>query len=157
MVFKQQETHFTCGPAAIRNCLIQLGIEPPSELNMRVFCNTDKEGTNMSGLKSGAKHSGLLFKEIYSRSSDVFGRKLLKALKAGHPCIILVDSTTHWIAAVQYKKRKIKIVDGEYAANRRKIEQDLTLKELKLMAHNFNKFNKKDYFHFLELWLDPSK
>jgi len=153
MKWKPPETLFTCGAAAIRNCLIFFDDGGSSEIFIREISNTTKNGVNEKGIRKAFKYFGYETREISSTSPDVFGRKILKSLKSGKACIVLSDHCNHWIFAAEYKHRKIKIVDDMFKHDcNRKIEQELTLKELKTLASNFDRTVKKPIFYFIEVW-----
>jgi len=146
MKWKLQETNFSCGPAALRNCMIKFGFSY-SEKYIREKTKTDKDGTDWNDLRDAVNKFNFQVKEVHSRSEDVFGRKILKALKAGHACIMATDNFEHGVAIIDYKKRKLIIIDS-YA----KKEQKFTLKEVKFFAANFERETKKREYYFLEVW-----
>lgn len=149
--WKIQKTNFTCGNAAFRNCLLTFGMNV-SEERLRELMKTTKDGTDADNICEAAKKLDLNYKLVSSSSKDVFGRKLLKALKQDRPCILLVEDTSHWVAAVSYKKRKIKIIDSELIFAQNTIEKDFYLKEVLSWSMNFNKFTKETYFLLIEIW-----
>lgn len=150
-IWKFQKTNFTCGVAALRNCFLNYNINI-SEERLRELTKTTSLGAGAEDITKAAIKCGFNAKIRMSSSKDVFGRKLLKSLKAGHTCVVLVEDTTHWVAAVAYQKRKIKMIDSSFYGTLTKIEKDFTLKEVTHWAHNFNKFTGLDYY----LWIDIS-
>ena len=147
-----QETQFTCGPSAFRNCLLVFGIHA-SEKRLRELMDTTKDGTDENGICQATEEFNLNYKMHCTSSKDVFGRQLLKALKSGHPCILEVEDTAHWVAVVSYKKRKITVVDTMLLTENNSKPTEFTLKEIKNWAHSFNKFEGgKAWFLFIELW-----
>jgi ABC-type bacteriocin/lantibiotic exporter with double-glycine peptidase domain len=152
MKWKMQETSFSCGPSALRNCLLKFG-QKHSEKKIRILAGTSKKrGTDEKGIMNAMDALWIEHKEHESRSADVFGRKLLKALKNGSTCIVLTDSFQHWVAALNYEKRRIELVDTNFREGKKPIHQKIRLKDFKVLSCNFDRFNLKTVFYFLEIF-----
>lgn len=96
-----QSTAANCGPAAVRNALLALGI-PRSEEEIETLTGaTAADGTGPKGILK-ALHAVLPSPPgvINEAREDVAILKLLAALQAGHPVICCVDNDEHWVAAV---------------------------------------------------------
>lgn len=144
--WKTQETLFSCGPSALRNCLLFLGIER-TEKYIRFLMNTTKKGTSEKGIIQAITAFKLDYKVHYSRNFERFRFLLLKALRKKNPCIVLIDACNHWVAAIDYNKQKVSIIDSEF----KKILQPIPMKTLKPLAYNFDKHESKGYYYFIEL------
>lgn len=154
--YKRQSTQFTCGLAALVNCLLYFNIKT-SERYLRNdvgIKSNKKHGTNPNGIIKGILYFGLDYKIHYSTSERVFKNKLFKAFKRDSTCIILVRHCAHWIAALEYRNKKIFIVDSEYKEEaQKKIEQNITFKNLASIANNFDQFYyQKNFFEFIEIF-----
>lgn len=153
--YKKQSTKFTCGLAALINCLLYFGINTTERyLRNTVGIQSDKKnGTNPKGIIKGIEYFGFNYKVHYSISSGVFKKKLVNALKSGSTCIILVRHCEHWIAALEYINRKISIIDSGYKEeNGKKINQNINMKSLIAIANNFDQFyHQKNFFEFIEI------
>lgn len=147
MKWKPQKTRFTCGPASFLNCLLTFGISSTEE-KLREIMKTTKYGTDERGFIRAAKFYGLSHRQHYTRSPLVFKRKILKALNLGHPCILITENGQHWVSAVEYSKRKIKIIDPV----EKKMEMFLTSNQIIKLAFNYEKLSKNSYYYFLELY-----
>lgn len=143
MTYYHQQTKFTCGPASIRNCLLSLG-HVYSEKKIRSLTKTDREnGTSEKRIFRALKTLGFRYKSFLNKTDSAFKQKLLYNIKKGNKIILLTDHEDHWISVVNYKNRKLEIIDPEQKRN--KIE--LTPKELSLWCLNFNKRSKEVYYY----------
>jgi predicted double-glycine peptidase len=98
-----QSTLYSCGPCAVLNALTALGRAEPElteQVMIRLAGCTPTFGSNATGLKRAL--SALRFKSralSYAQPTRALGG-LRRALKAGHPVIMLVDGDDHWVACV---------------------------------------------------------
>lgn len=150
MTYKIQEKKFSCGPAALRNCLLKLG-RNVSESYIRQLSHTTADGTDEESLFLAIKALGYEYKEYATKSAQVFSKYLLKALKSGNPCIVASDSYFHWIAAVEYKKRKVKVIDSVFKENDRSHKQNLSMGVLKKMCLCFDRSTLKSAYYIIEI------
>lgn len=148
MKYHKQINDYTCGSTALVNCFKECGIEL-TERYVRKLLGTNKSGTDEFSLLIIAEDYGFKTKEVNSKSIEVFKRKIVKDLKEGYKIILATDNYAHWIAVLNYDKRKIKIVDSRYADDLNKsIVQKQTVKQLADRCHNFNlETNKKDFYY----------
>ncbi len=150
--FKAQEKDYSCGATALRNCLIHFTGQDVSEKTIRKYCNTKQDGTDEDDLSDGAELFGFDVRQIKTKSINIFKRKIIKGLKNGKVFIISTEAHNHWIAVVEYSKRKVKIVDSDYQKYTDKsIVQYITMKELADTTFGYDKFDKEKYYYFLEL------
>lgn len=146
----RQERLFTCGPNAWRNLLLKFGIKAAEETIRTIMETKFSNGTDSNGILNAAETYGFDYKEVLSTSHDVFGRKIIKALKSGHGIILLTKACEHWVYVDKYFKKHIYVVDGlKDDKNRVAI---YTLKELKQYAFNFDESEKRSYYYFIEAW-----
>ncbi len=150
MKYKLQEKKFSCGSAAIRNCLLKLG-KDISESYIRQLSNTTSNGTDENNLFIAIEALGFEYKSYQTKSGQVFSKHLLKALKSGNTCIIATDSYFHWIAAVEYHKRKIKIIDSVFKESDKSHKQNLLMSILKNMCLCFDRSTLKSSYYIIEI------
>lgn len=147
----RQERQFTCAPNAWRNLLLKFGIRASEETIREIMETNPIDGTDSNGIINAAEAYGFEYKEILSTSHDVFGRKIINALKLNHGIILLSKACEHWVYVDNYSKRHIQVIDG--------LKDDLvtnyTLKELKQYAFNFDESEKRSYYYFIEVWKSP--
>lgn len=98
-----QSTESSCGPAALRNALLCLGIKR-SEEELEQLCGTTPQGTsNRSILKTleaiAKQHPEVQPGIISEAKGDVALLRLLESLRAGHPVIICTQKSGHWATA----------------------------------------------------------
>jgi ABC-type bacteriocin/lantibiotic exporter with double-glycine peptidase domain len=146
----KQERQFTCGPNAWRNLLLKFGIRAAEETIRSIMETNSSDGTDSNGILNAAEAYEFDYKEVLSTSHDVFGRKIIKALKSNHGIILLTKACEHWVYVDNYSKRYIQVVDGLKEDKER--VTSYTLKELKQYAFNFDEFEKRSYFYFIEAW-----
>src|ERR1051325_7282867 len=98
-----------------------------SERRIRNLCGTDKlYGTDEKKLFKALKQLGFKYKIIYNRSESAFKQRILYNLKKNNKLILLTDNELHWISVIEYKNKKITIIDPQEA----RLKQELTLTEL---------------------------
>lgn len=156
--YKPQERDWSCGASALRNVIIHFKIANVQEKTVRKACSTTrKDGTSENGLLEGAWYYGLETNEWEVKSPQVFKNKVTKALKAGRAIILNSDGLQHWVVAVDYQKRKVRVIDSMYRESRRSIDQWLTLKQLTEMCHCFDRGRNNKYFYGIECWLEEKE
>lgn len=146
-----QETPFSCGASAVRNILKQFNIVK-SEKYLRKLCNTNENGTETINIIKAIKSFNLNAIEHQTKSLRRFLCLLINGLKENKKFIISVDNNQHWICAIQYYNKKVKIVDSDFLIERKILAPELNSKQLISMAYNYDKFNDKKYFHFIEVY-----
>lgn len=153
--YQPQETPYTCGPASLKNCMLHYKVDV-TESEVRKLCGTKKnEGTNEYQLEQAAISLGFKVRFIESKSPNVFKRKLSKGFSEGKVYIVSTEDHNHWISAVEYYNRKIKIVDSDYKKYVHKsILQYITFKQLLETSYCYNKFQKIKTCFALELEID---
>lgn len=146
--YHKQTNDYTCGSTALKNIFLEFGINI-TEKYLRKQLGTDRNGTDEWSLQCVAEDYGFETKEVKSKSFQIFRKKIVKDLKNGCKIILLTDNFTHWISVIEYKQRKIKIVDSRYKDELNKsIVQWLTVKQLADRSHNFDlQTNKKEYYY----------
>lgn len=147
MKFHKQQTTFTCGASAIRNGLSVLGHDRISEKYIRRIAKTTKKGTSSDGILNAFKTLGYECSELNTKSSNYFKRILLKTLKENGICIVLIDSINHWIAVVEYSRRKIVFIDSDF----KKIKQRFNVRYFIPMCRNYDKFKKEEYYYLIKV------
>jgi ABC-type bacteriocin/lantibiotic exporter with double-glycine peptidase domain len=145
-----QETVNACGVSALRNVLKQFGIIE-TENKLRKLCKANDTGVNGKDIVNAIIKLNLNAAIHYTRSIRKF-RQIFKGLKTGKKYIILVDSIQHWICAIGYYNKYIKIVDTDFMIEKRRLAPELTERQIIEMAHCYDKFKDKRYFYFIEIW-----
>jgi len=152
--YKSQETEYSCGSSAVRNILIHFKIADVTEATVRKACGTTKNnGTTEAGLLEGLEYYGLQTREWESISSQVFKSKVTKALKSGRAIILNSDALHHWIVALEYKNKKVRIIDSLFKDSHKSIDQWVTLKQLSEMCDCYDRERQKKYFYGIEAWV----
>ena len=82
-----QEKPFSCGPSALKNCLIHLKMDR-SESYLRFLMGTNKNGTSEKGIIKSLELLKLNYKVTQTKSFEIFRKRLIKNLKSGRPCIL---------------------------------------------------------------------
>lgn len=146
-----QEKPFSCGPSALRNCLLFLNIIR-SESYLRFLMGTTKNGTTEKGIIKSLEILKIPYNIVQTRSYPTFRKRLIKSLSTG-PVILLVESGGHWVAATKYNKRLVEVIDSEYKLFNKSIKQSLKFNDLKQLAFNFDKHTLKSYYYFIAIKL----
>lgn len=104
---KYQSTSHGCGPAALCNALACLGIDKTEAELARLAGTTKKNGTDEKGLMKAIEALGLEWVEMKNSS------KFRKALMAGHPVIVIINSNEHWVTLIGRIGRKFVVADPD--------------------------------------------
>lgn len=153
MKYHKQINDYTCGSTALVNVMKDFGIEL-TEKYIRRLLGTDRSGTTEDDLLRVSEDFDFITKEVKSKSIAVFKRKLVKDLKEGNKLIMCVDNNSHWISVLEYKDRRIKLVDSRYKDDLgKKIVQWLTVKQLTDRSHNFDLETNVKEFYYIALKL----
>ena len=100
-----QSNASSCGPAALRNALLCLGItRSEQELETLSGCSAADGTSPKSVLKAlrliGQDSAlGIPWGVINESREDVALLRLIFALQSGHPVIMVVDNDEHWVVA----------------------------------------------------------
>lgn len=109
---KFQEKKWSCGAAAVRNCLRSLGIRAP-ERQIRYYAETSKDfGTSEYGIINALKEWKCVVREYHFSSKNKAWIWLHETLQSGKPVIMAVDNWEHWIVAVGSMGDKVCIFDS---------------------------------------------
>lgn len=107
-----QTNQSTCGPTALFNALVALGVERSLD-ECEHLCGTTTEGTDGPALVRGAaKIPGLTPVPLRESRPDVAVLRLVAALRAGRPVVLAVDSDEHWVAAVGLLGERVLVADS---------------------------------------------
>lgn len=147
MKFHPQQTGFSCGPSAMKNCLISLRHRPISERKLRQLAKTNKDGTNSKPIVKAFEYLGYQCSELVTKSKHYFKRVLLRTLKDGGKCIVSIDATTHWIAVIGYERRKITFIDSDF----KRIKQTFNVRYFIPMCRNYDKMKKQEYYQLIKI------
>lgn len=147
MKYHSQETLFSCGASALRNCFKYYN-HIVSEQRIKQLTHTNKEGTSSDGLINCIDYYNYEYQEIYKRSRRYFKQKLINHLKNKQTVVCLVDSLNHWVAVVGYKNRRIVFIDSEF---KKKIKQEFRVNDFLNMCKNYDKYQKKEYYYSINI------
>lgn len=108
-----QSSAANCGPFALGNGLMALGIKRTAE-ELEVACGTTATlGTSTAKLiRAITRIEGCEPVKIVERRSDVAMLKLRGALQDGRPVILLWEQGAHWVAAVGMLGRRFLVADA---------------------------------------------
>lgn len=155
MKYRAQEKDYSCGANSLRNVLIHFKLASVTEETVRKACKTSEEhGTTEAGLLEGAEHFGLESKEWETVSKDIFKRKVIKALKEGRTLIVNTDALWHWVTVLEYKNKRVKIIDSMYKTVNKSIEQWITLRSLSDMCLCYDRGKDRKTYYGIELWME---
>jgi len=146
--FKRQEKDYSCGAAALRNCIIALDKIVYKERTIRNKVGTTKDGgTPERGIVLGAIAMGYDVEVIETTNKAKFKRDIINGLKSGSVYIVLTDKEIHWIALVGYNNKYFHFVDSSFS----KVYQDFTEEQFLKMVKNFDKEKRKEYFFAIQI------
>lgn len=95
-----QERKWSCGSSAVVNCLRCYGIKVP-ERRVRSYSGTTEEhGADEFGIKDALNSLGFVAHEYTSPKRIEAVTWLTGALVMSQPCILCVDSWSHWVTVV---------------------------------------------------------
>lgn len=108
----QQETPWSCGPAALAMAATALG-RFTSERVARDACKTDGDGTDEHQLESGAKILGLDAVPLETDDTGEAFESLYAHLVAGGAAVLAVDGWSHWVAVAFVDENGYTVMDPD--------------------------------------------
>lgn len=110
---RMQSSQSTCGPTALHNSLLALGIQRGlDELEIMCGC-TATDGTSTKNLmRAAAKIEGCRPVLIRDRKSDIAALRLRFALQSGRPVVLVWGDGSHWVAAVGMLGERVLVADS---------------------------------------------
>lgn len=110
---RMQSSQSTCGPTALHNSLLALGIQRGlDELEIMCGC-TATDGTSTKKLmRAAAKIEGCRPVLIRDRKPDIAALRLRFALQSGRPVVLVWGDGSHWVAAVGMLGEKVLVADS---------------------------------------------
>lgn len=99
-----QSNQSSCGPAALRNALLCIGIKRSEEELEKLTGMTPSDGTSAKGLLKALQaiskeHPEIDPAVIAENKGDIAILRLLEALRSGHPVILVTEGGSHWATA----------------------------------------------------------
>ena len=96
-----QDSQANCGPVSVANALKSLGINRAVEELETLLGTSATEGTStLKMLRGLVKIDGLLVRLITESRSEIAHLRLDAALRSGRPCVVCVDSGSHYVCAI---------------------------------------------------------
>lgn len=106
-----QRNNWSCGPAALRYCLLVHGIDYEVS-DLAALAGSTRAGTDETQLTKAARRVGCKLGN-HQRRSPVTARRLIEAkLRMGVPLIVCVEKWQHWIAVLHRSKRGFLVFDS---------------------------------------------
>lgn len=106
-----QRNNWSCGPAALRYCLLVHGIDKDVTYLARAAGST-RSGTDEKQLERAARRLGCKLGNHQRRAAVTIRRLIESKLQMGVPLIACVDKWQHWIAVLHKSKRGFLILDS---------------------------------------------
>jgi len=106
-----QRNNWSCGPMALRYCLLAYGLDVDARRIARLAGST-RAGTNESQMSWAAVWLKSSFKNHTRKSPDAIKRLILDNLKRGRPLIACVEQWAHWIAVLHHTRRGYLVFDS---------------------------------------------
>jgi ABC-type bacteriocin/lantibiotic exporter with double-glycine peptidase domain len=108
-----QSTQYTCGPASVVNALLALGDDSGTERDLDTATGCDPiKGTQANGLKRGLKVWGDRSRPSTYKSRSAAWRGLLSAIRAGDPCVVVVEQGEHWATVIGLLGNRVLVADS---------------------------------------------
>jgi ABC-type bacteriocin/lantibiotic exporter with double-glycine peptidase domain len=127
-----QRNNWSCGPAALRYCLLVHGIDE-DVTRLAHLAGSTRAGTDEGQLTRAANYLGLKLAS-HVRRSPVTARRLIESkLRLGVPLILCAENWQHWVALLHKSRRGFLIFDSSRPGpviqlwNWRKLERRLRL------------------------------
>lgn len=106
-----QRNTWSCGPWALRYCLLKWGLDvDPYELIK--LSGTTRVGSTCFQLEAAARSSGSECEHFDERTAAVTKATVQRLLKRGLPLILSVDDDGHWVACLHRSHRGYLIFDS---------------------------------------------
>lgn len=110
---RMQDSQATCGPSALSNALAALGVKR-SSAECEVLCKASAtNGTNTKAMAKAIQSiDGTHLRVLRESRPDVAMLRLLALLQRGRPVLLVVDSSSHWVAAVGVLGDRVLVADA---------------------------------------------
>jgi ABC-type bacteriocin/lantibiotic exporter with double-glycine peptidase domain len=148
--YRKQINTFTCGAASIRNAIYFLSGKSKDIRRIAKEAGTNKfTGTSEAGILRALKKLGFKGTIIRSKTEEAFKNKVLRKLKKGIPCIVLIDDERHWVCALKFENREV--VFAEPDREMKKPVYKFPLLEFLIRGRNIDLENPKvkPYYEFV--------
>lgn len=106
-----QRNNWSCGPAALRYCLLVHGIDV-DVMTLADYAGSTRSGTDETQLGKAAKRAGCRLTPHVRRSHITARRFITRMLRAGTPLILCVEKWQHWIAVLHCSRRGFLVFDS---------------------------------------------
>jgi len=110
-----QPNKWQCGPFALKHALIMLGKIVDEKQVSRIAGTHWWGGTDEIKLARAARSFDCTMEIVRRTSTHRAKRELLLALKKGYPCLLCVDSWSHWVTVVGAEKGNLILIDSSAA------------------------------------------
>lgn len=110
---RMQDSQATCGPSALSNALSAVGMAR-SAAECEVLCQANATtGTPPASMVKAVRSvDGVTPRLIRETRPEVAVLKLLALLDHGRPVLLVVDSSSHWVAAVGRLGDRVLVADS---------------------------------------------
>lgn len=108
---RPQRNKWSCGPMALRHCLLAFGVDVPAA-KLAFHARTTRNGTDEFMLKRAARRFKFILEFQDHRSAREAYRAMLAQLNMGRPMMLCIDNWEHWIAILDHSRRGFLVLDS---------------------------------------------
>lgn len=106
-----QHNNWSCGPVALRHCLLSRGLDISAKKLIGWACST-RAGTGDKQLVRAARRAGCQLVPHVRRSPATIRRLVTSRLQRGAPLILCTERWSHWVAALHCGRRGFLVLDS---------------------------------------------
>ena len=108
-----QRNKWSCGPWALRHCLMKWDLDVDPYTIMELANTTRSAGTSEKNLEVAAKKLGCRYEQHTKNTAKDAKRTILRLLGRGQPLILCIEKWEHWIACLHHSSRGFLIFNSD--------------------------------------------
>lgn len=106
-----QRNKWSCGPMALRHCLLAYGVDVPVQ-KLAFYAGTTRDGSDEHKLKRAARRLKFTLDFQDYRTAASAKQAILSLLDRGRPLLLCIDNWDHWIAVLHHSRRGFLVFDS---------------------------------------------
>lgn len=106
-----QKNKWSCGPMALRHCLLTYGLDVPVQ-RLALYAGTTRSGTDEYSLRRAAKRLKFQLDFQDYRTAKSAKAAILASLERKRPLMLCIDDWDHWIAVLHHSRRGFLVFDS---------------------------------------------
>lgn len=106
-----QRNKWSCGPMALRHCLLAYGVDVPVQ-KLVFYSGATRDGSDEFKLKRAARRLKFTLEFQNHRAAKTAKEAIMSQLEMGRPLLVCINNWEHWIAVLHHSRRGFLIFDS---------------------------------------------